>query len=64
MPISAKFAPEEARWKSGWLGRGGAKDARDPEIDLACPTVKGALFIAEIELDRFKAEAGCGRFEL
>lgn len=37
---------------------------RDPEIERACPTVKGALFIPEMEFDRLRAEAGCGRFEL
>jgi hypothetical protein len=37
---------------------------RDPEIERACPTVKGALFIPEMEFDRFRVEAGCGKFEL
>jgi hypothetical protein len=37
---------------------------RDPEIERACPTVKGALFIPEMEFDRFRVVAGCGKFEL
>jgi hypothetical protein len=58
IPISAKFVPEEERWKSGWLGRGGASDTRDPEIERTWLAVKGALFTPDIEFDRFTAEAG------
>lgn len=60
MPISAKFVPEDDRWNSGWLGRGGASDARDPDIDRTWLVVKGALLTPEIEFDRFIADAGCG----
>jgi hypothetical protein len=66
MLISARFVPEEDRWNSGWLGRGGASDARDPEIERTWLAVNGALFTLtpEMELDRFIADAGCGILEL
>ena len=42
----------------GWLGRGGASDARDPEMERTWPVVNGALFDPDSEFDRFIAEAG------
>jgi len=32
-PKSAKFVPEEERWKDGCCGRLGASDMRDEEIE-------------------------------
>lgn len=64
MPASARFVPEEDRWKRGWFGRGGARDARDPEMERTWLAVKGALFTPDIELERFMVEAGCGILEL
>lgn len=32
---SARFVPEEERWKSGWLGRPGARDILDPDCERA-----------------------------
>lgn len=33
MPASARFVPDEVRWKSGWLGRDMASECRDPDKD-------------------------------
>ena len=33
--MSAKFVPEDERWNSGWFGRLGASDAREPEMERA-----------------------------
>jgi hypothetical protein len=64
IPISARFDPEDERWKRGWFGRGGASDARDPDIDRTWFVVKGALLTPDIEFERFIADAGWGIFEL
>lgn len=32
---SARFVPDEERWKMGWLGRPGASDMRDPDCERA-----------------------------
>lgn len=65
IPISAKLFPDDDRWNRGWFGLGGARDARDPDIERTWLAVNGALpFAPEIELERFIAEAGCGMFEL
>jgi hypothetical protein len=58
IPSSAKFVPDEERWKSGWFGRDVASEAREPEIDRTWLAVKGALLAPEVEFDRFIAEAG------
>ena len=64
-PSSARLVPDDDRWKDGCGGLFGASDMREEEIDLACPEVAGTFsLIFEIELDRFKAEAGCGIAEL
>jgi hypothetical protein len=52
------FVPEEVRGKRGWFGRGGASDAREPDIDRTWLDVYGALFIPDIEFDRLRAEVG------
>ena len=49
----------------GWFGRGGAREARDPEMERTWLAVKGAApFAPEDDLERFNAEAGCGILEL
>lgn len=42
MPRSARLLPDDVRWNTGWAGRGGASDARDPDIDRAWLAVYGA----------------------
>jgi hypothetical protein len=65
IPISAKLLPEDDRWNIGWLGRGGARDARDPDMERTWLAVKGAApFAPEDDFERFNAEAGCGMLEL
>jgi hypothetical protein len=65
IPISAKLLPEDDRWNKGWFGRGGAREARDPDIDRAWLAVKGALpFVPDDDLERFNADAGWGMLEL
>ena len=65
IPISAKLLPEDERWNIGWFGRGGSKEARDPDIERTWLTVKGAVpLVPEDDLERFNAEAGCGILEL
>jgi hypothetical protein len=57
--------PEDDRWNIGWLGRGGARDARDPDIERTWLAVKGTVpFAPEDDFERFNAEAGCGMLEL
>jgi hypothetical protein len=34
-PVSARFVPDEERANSGWLGREGARDMREPEVERA-----------------------------
>jgi hypothetical protein len=64
IPISAKFVPDDDRWKRGWFGRGGASEAREPETERACPTVNGAFWLPDSEFERFMADAGWGMLEL
>ena len=60
-PRSAKLPPEEVLWNTGCAGRGGASDAREPDIDRAWLAVYGATWLMpEIEFERFSADAGCG----
>lgn len=54
-PRSARFVPEDERWKSGWLGRDMARDCLDPDMDLAWLPEKLVLLF---ELDRFIVEPG------
>jgi hypothetical protein len=32
---SARFVPDDERWKSGWLGRPGARDILEPDCERA-----------------------------
>ena len=57
MPASARFVPEDERWKSGWLGRDIARECLDPDMPRAWLPEKFAL---TLELDRFMVEPGCG----
>jgi len=61
-PWSARFVPEEERWKSGWLGRPGASDILEPDCERAWLAVKGAPAGCrlEMELERFMADEGMG----
>lgn len=59
---SARFVPDEERWKIGWLGRPGARDMREPDCERAwfganCDTPPCML---GIELWRFIADEGIG----
>ncbi len=61
MPRSARLLPDDDRWKTGCAGRGGASDAREPDMDRTWLAVYGATWlIPEMELERFKTDAGCG----
>ncbi len=64
-PRSARFVPDEERWKMGWLGRESARECLDPDIDRAWWLVeKGALPWPAAEFDLFIADGGCGIAEL
>jgi len=34
-PRSARLLPDDERWNIGWLGRPGARDMREPEVERA-----------------------------
>lgn len=64
-PMLARLSPEEERWKMGWLGRPGARDMRDPEVERAWFAVLGApnalaFCIFEMDWERFMADMGMG----
>lgn len=59
-PNSARFEPEELRPNIGGAGRPGAMDIRELDTERAWFPVVGACCIFDIELERFKAEAGRG----
>lgn len=42
--LSYAFAPELERWKTGWLGRPGMRECREPLIDRACDLNAPARF--------------------
>lgn len=65
LPSSARFVPDDDRWKDGCGGLLGARDMREEETDLAWPEVAGGFSLMfEIEFDLFRADAGCGIAEL
>lgn len=51
--------PDEERWNTGWLGRPGASDMREPDVERAWLLVKGCWRF-DIEFERFIAELGMG----
>lgn len=57
MPMSAKFPPEDERWKFGCAGRWTLWFI---DIDRAWDAVNGAFRNSLLEETRFTAEAGCG----
>ena len=65
-PVSARFVPDDERWKIGWLGRPGARDILEPDCERAWFGANwfppSCMF--EIELERFMAEAGIGIAEI
>lgn len=61
---SARFAPEEERGKSGWLGRLGARDILDPLCERARLGGNWGCCMFDIELERFMADAGIGMAEM
>ena len=57
MPISARLAPDDERWKSGWFGRDpSASECLDPDTERT--------WLALLVLDRFMADGGGGMPEL
>jgi hypothetical protein len=63
---SARFVPDEERWKTGWLGRPGARDMRDPDCERAWfgGNWIGACCMFDTELVRFIADDGIGIAEV
>lgn len=60
-PRSARFVPEDERWKCGWLGRDMARDCLDPDMERAWLLEKLADVV--VLLGRFIVEPGWGMAE-
>lgn len=60
--MSARLLPEDERWKTGWLGRPGARDMREPEVERAWLEVNRlpVCCMLDMEFERFIAEVGIG----